>query len=106
MPEVPSIGRATQAARADISIGRRPRKKLWQREPESVSRAMIKADGAAPTSKTTTTAIAVAYPRFDDNDPHKQSETFGNTGRRTFVVSGGGSARASLGAATTPAAPA
>src|SRR5262245_25156569 len=37
--------------------------------------SMVRPDGASPTSTTTSTAVAVAYPRFDDNDPHKWRST-------------------------------
>jgi len=32
--------------------------------------SMVKPDDASPTSTTSTATVSVAYPRFDDNDPH------------------------------------
>src|SRR5881394_4029870 len=32
--------------------------------------SMVRPDDVSPTSSTTSTAVAVAYPRFSDNDPH------------------------------------
>src|SRR4051812_12691422 len=37
--------------------------------------SMVRPDDASPASTTTSTAIAVSYPRFDDNDPHKWRST-------------------------------
>src|SRR4051812_40531890 len=32
--------------------------------------SMARPDAVSPASTTTSTAVAVAYPRFDDHDPH------------------------------------
>jgi lysozyme len=37
--------------------------------------SMVRPDNTSPTSTTTSNVVAVAYPRFGDNDPHKWRST-------------------------------